>query len=97
MPVRHPQAGEVIGGFRLEELLHIGGMSHLWRVTGPAADGPLLMKILMLRPGEKFGDDRRVATTMWITSCSPARGSSTLRRYLGGTSSELVAKARPAP
>jgi nucleotide-binding universal stress UspA family protein len=52
MPIRHLQAGHVIGGFRLEELLHVGGMSHLWRVTGSAADRPLLMKIPMLRPGE---------------------------------------------
>jgi nucleotide-binding universal stress UspA family protein len=52
MPRHRPETGQVIGGFRLEELVHEGGMAHLWRVTRAEADGPLLMKIPMLRPGE---------------------------------------------
>lgn len=52
MPVHHPEAGQVIGGFRLDEMVHVGGMAHLWRVSRADADGPLLMKIPMLRPGE---------------------------------------------
>jgi len=49
---RRPETGQVIGGFRLEELVHEGGMAHLWRVSRADADGPLLMKIPLLRPGE---------------------------------------------
>lgn len=35
----------MIGGFRLEERLHRGGMATLWRVTRDDLAGPLIMKI----------------------------------------------------
>ena len=53
MPSPHqPEAGAVIGGFRLAEMLHVGGLGSLWRVTGPGADFLMVMKIPLLRPGE---------------------------------------------
>jgi eukaryotic-like serine/threonine-protein kinase len=52
MLARHLEAGQVIGGFRLEEMVHLGGMAHLWRVSRADLGVPLLMKIPMLRPGE---------------------------------------------
>lgn len=42
---RRPEPGAVIGGFRLEERLHRGGMATLWRVTRDDLAGPLIMKI----------------------------------------------------
>ena len=59
--MQRPQAGQIIGGFRLEQPLKPGGMSNLWRVTrdGDAAraDGltnnlPMIMKIPFTRGGE---------------------------------------------
>ena len=41
----------VIDGFRLEEELHRGGMSTLWRVSKPGLSGPMLMKIPFLGEG----------------------------------------------
>jgi hypothetical protein len=38
----HP--GAVIDGFRIEEAVHKGGMSALWRVSRAADAMPLLMK-----------------------------------------------------
>jgi len=46
------EPGQKIDGFRLEEPLHMGGLAHLWRVTKPGIDFPLLMKIPLLRRGE---------------------------------------------
>ena len=46
------EVGQVIDGFRLEERIHQGGMANLWRVTHPAHDMPLLMKVPRLRMGE---------------------------------------------
>jgi serine/threonine protein kinase len=52
MLARVLEAGQTVGGFRLEEMVHRGGMAHLWRVSRPDSSEPLLMKIPMLRPGE---------------------------------------------
>jgi nucleotide-binding universal stress UspA family protein len=52
MLARHLEAGQLIGGFRLEEMVHLGGMAHLWRVSRGDPGMPLLMKIPILRPGE---------------------------------------------
>lgn len=48
-PVLEP--GAVIDGFRLEEVVHRGGMSVLWRVTREGEDRPLLMKLPLIREG----------------------------------------------
>ena len=44
--------GAEIGGFRIEELLHTGGMSTIWRVSRAGVDFPIMMKIPFLRYGE---------------------------------------------
>ena len=46
------QPGAVLDGFTIEELLHIGGMAKLWRVSHPGHDGALLMKVPMMREGD---------------------------------------------
>ena len=46
------EAGQVIGGFRLEEKLHQGGTATLWRVTRADLTLPMLMKTPLLRRGE---------------------------------------------
>ena len=48
-PVLEP--GAVIDGFRLEEIVHRGGMSVLWRVTRAGDDTPLLMKVPLIKEG----------------------------------------------
>lgn len=48
------QPGAMIDGYTLTELVHRGGMAHLWRVQGPDAGFPLIMKI----PRLGHGDDR---------------------------------------
>ncbi|MGN6570115.1 MAG: serine/threonine-protein kinase, partial [Pseudolabrys sp.] len=45
------EAGTTIDGFRLEELLHRGGMSELWRVTRAGDDLPMLMKVPLIKEG----------------------------------------------
>lgn len=45
------KAGAVIDGFRLEELLHIGGMASLWRVTRADIASPMLMKVPKIGEG----------------------------------------------
>jgi nucleotide-binding universal stress UspA family protein len=51
--VRLFEPGQVVGAFRLEEVLYQGGTATLWRVTGGNdAAFPLLMKIPFVRPGE---------------------------------------------
>ena len=45
------EPGTVIDGFRLEELLHRGGMSELWRVTRAGDDLPMLMKVPLIKEG----------------------------------------------
>lgn len=44
--------GSVIGGFRVMEKLHSGGMAHLWKVTSEATGETLLMKVPVLYEGE---------------------------------------------
>ena len=44
--------GDVIGGFRLEEKFHHGGLGSLWKVSHPDRAEPLLMKLPFLLPGE---------------------------------------------
>ena len=45
--------GSLIDGYRVEELLHRGGMATLWRVSSPeASDRPLLMKVPRIGEGE---------------------------------------------
>ena len=52
MAVERVQTGVVIDGFRLEEPIHRGSMSTLWRVTSAADSLPKIMKIPMLRDGD---------------------------------------------
>lgn len=46
------QSGVVVGGFRVVEKLHSGGMAHLWKVTSEATGETLLMKVPVLNDGE---------------------------------------------
>src|SRR5687768_13232181 len=48
----HLQAGAVLDGFRIEKLIHKGGMAMLWRVSRPDCAMPLLMKAPILLEGE---------------------------------------------
>ena len=45
------QPGVIVGGFRLEERVHEGGMAVLWRVSGPDPSMPLLMKVPRIGEG----------------------------------------------
>jgi len=45
------EAGSVIDGFRLEEIVHRGGMSVLWRATRPGENLPMLMKVPLISEG----------------------------------------------
>jgi nucleotide-binding universal stress UspA family protein len=44
--------GQVVDGFTVGEAVHEGGMGVLYRVTGPQAPFPMLMKVPRLGPGE---------------------------------------------
>lgn len=44
--------GTVVDGFRLEELVHRGGMAQIWRVTKPDIEAPIVMKVPLLEEGE---------------------------------------------
>ncbi|MCC6609996.1 MAG: protein kinase [Burkholderiales bacterium] len=44
--------GTEIDGFRLEERIHTGAMGHIFRVTGPDAGFPMIMKVPRLGSGE---------------------------------------------
>lgn len=46
------EVGATLDGFRIEERLHSGGMSVLYRVSGPEGGAPLLMKVPRLGHGE---------------------------------------------
>ena len=48
-PLHEP--GVVIGGFRLDELIHQGGMAMLWRVSRPGDTIPMLMKVPRIGEG----------------------------------------------
>src|SRR5260221_8631085 len=45
--------GSEIDGFCLGELLHVGSMASIYRLTGPDGPLPLIMKIPRLGPGER--------------------------------------------
>jgi len=45
--------GSEIDGFRLGELIHVGSMASIYRLTGPAGPLPLIIKIPRLGPGER--------------------------------------------
>ncbi len=47
---RH-EPGVMVDGFRLEQLVHRGGMAMLWRVTRPDLPGPVLMKVPRIGEG----------------------------------------------
>jgi serine/threonine protein kinase len=44
--------GTVVEGFRIDELMHTGGMAHLWRVTREADGAIFLMKTPVMYEGE---------------------------------------------
>ena len=48
-PLHEP--GVVIDDYRLEELVHSGGMATLWRVSRPGVTMPLLMKVPLIGEG----------------------------------------------
>src|SRR5665647_304710 len=48
-PLHEP--GVVLDGYRLEELVHSGGMATLWRVSRPGVTMPLLMKVPRIGEG----------------------------------------------
>src|SRR3974390_52362 len=45
------QRGVIVDGFRLEEVVHLGGMATLWRVTRPGITQPMLMKVPKIGEG----------------------------------------------
>jgi eukaryotic-like serine/threonine-protein kinase len=47
-----PRPGDLLDGFRIGAQVHAGGMGVIHRVTGGAADFPMIMKIPRLGPGE---------------------------------------------
>jgi nucleotide-binding universal stress UspA family protein len=52
MDARRLEAGQIVGGFTLEQPLDPGGMASFWRVSRPGTDMPLVMKIPLMRRGE---------------------------------------------
>ena len=48
-----PGTGSEIDGFHLGELIHVGSMASIYRLTGPHGPLPLVMKIPRLGPGER--------------------------------------------
>ncbi len=55
MTVTHQviSTGDVIDGFCLGELMHVGSMASIYRLTGPDGPLPLIMKVPRLGPGER--------------------------------------------
>ena len=45
------ETGVEIDGFRLEAMVHRGGMAMLWRVSKPGLEGPMLMKVPRIGEG----------------------------------------------
>jgi len=52
MPALGLAVGQTIGGFRLDECIHVGGMASLWRVSALEGGPARVMKIPLLRYGE---------------------------------------------
>jgi hypothetical protein len=52
MPALGLAVGQTIGGFRLDECVHVGGMASLWRVCALEGGPARVMKIPLLRYGE---------------------------------------------
>lgn len=50
---RDLRPGAMVDGFRVEELVHSGGMAVLWRVTRPDIDGPVVIKVPMIGDGDE--------------------------------------------
>ncbi len=48
-----PQPGVEVDGFRLGECLHVGSMASIFRLAGPSAPLPLVIKIPLLGAGER--------------------------------------------
>jgi serine/threonine protein kinase len=46
------QPGIIIDGFRLDEMIHSGGMAALWRVSRSGVSTPMLMKVPRIGEGE---------------------------------------------
>ena len=46
------EPGALLDGFRLEEILHRGGMATLWRVSRADEPMPMLMKVPIITEGE---------------------------------------------
>ncbi|MGO9702521.1 MAG: serine/threonine protein kinase, partial [Xanthobacteraceae bacterium] len=46
------EPGVLLDGFRLEEILHRGGMATLWRVSRADEPMPMLMKVPIITEGE---------------------------------------------
>jgi serine/threonine protein kinase len=44
--------GAILDGFRLDKLLHAGGMAYLWSVTREGSSEPMIMKVPLLHEGE---------------------------------------------
>jgi serine/threonine protein kinase len=44
--------GAILDGFRLDKLLHAGGMAYLWSVTREGSSEPMIMKVPLLQEGE---------------------------------------------
>lgn len=45
--------GDTLDGFMLVEKLPSGGMASIWRATKPGIDGPVILKVPFLDPGEE--------------------------------------------
>ncbi|MCF3641095.1 bifunctional serine/threonine-protein kinase/universal stress protein [Rhizobium sp. TRM95111] len=46
------EPGDVIDGFRIEDLAHNGGMARIWKVSRPDIDFPILMKVPVIGEGD---------------------------------------------
>lgn len=46
------ETGSMLDGFLVGDLIHRGGMAHLWEVSKPGDPAPMLMKIPVLHEGE---------------------------------------------
>ncbi len=45
------ESGVIVDDFRLEDIVHQGGMAMLWRVSRPGTDMPMLMKVPRIGEG----------------------------------------------